>query len=131
MVSDAEHTVERPGSEATHPFYLFHTPVFVVQLADCGDGDLRTHPDSGAIGFLSPVSGAGTAGGLSLFPTTFTVRPRSSMLVSFPGWLQHYVHPYRGTQPRVGISCNVRMDIAPPRTATTEMEQPHEDSQAY
>jgi hypothetical protein len=31
------------------------------------------------------------------------------MLVVFPGWLQHYVHPYRGTRPRVAIACNLTM----------------------
>jgi hypothetical protein len=28
-------------------------------------------------------------------------------MVVFPGWLQHFVEPYRGTKPRVSISCNV------------------------
>ena len=40
---------------------------------------------------------------------TFTIRPRTGMLVVFPGWLQHYVHPYRGTRPRIAIACNVTM----------------------
>ncbi|EEA04372.1 hypothetical protein BH160DRAFT_0274 [Burkholderia sp. H160] len=41
--------------------------------------------------------------------STFMIRPRSGMLVVFPGWLQHYVHPYRGTRPRIIIASNVVM----------------------
>jgi hypothetical protein len=45
--------------------------------------------------------------GLELLGTTFTVPARSGRLVVFPGWLQHYVHSYRGQRPRVSISCNL------------------------
>jgi len=31
------------------------------------------------------------------------------MLVVFPGYLQHYVHAYRGTRPRVAIACNLTL----------------------
>lgn len=84
----------------------------IAYYVDAGDADPETDPDSGALAFLSPVGGAGSVGGTSLFPSTFTVRPRDGVLVVFPGWLQHYVHPYRGTRPRISVSCNVRMELA-------------------
>ena len=40
---------------------------------------------------------------------TVNALTRTDMLVVFPGWLQHYVHPYRGTRPRIAIACNVTM----------------------
>jgi hypothetical protein len=38
--------------------------------------------------------------------------------VVFPGWLQHFVQPYRGGRPRVSISCNVRLELEPALEAT-------------
>lgn len=84
----------------------------IAYYVDAGDADLEADPDSGALAFLSPVGGAASVGGVSLYPSTFTVRPRDGVLVVFPGWLQHYVHPYRGTRPRICVSCNVRMELA-------------------
>ena len=79
---------------------------------DAGDADTDTHPQSGLLAFVDPRSGGRPIANLDLFPSTFTVRPRTGMLVLFPGWLQHYVHAYRGTRPRISISCNVFMDPA-------------------
>jgi uncharacterized protein (TIGR02466 family) len=75
---------------------------------DAGDADLERTPDSGALALLDPRRGgrpiAGTDPG-----STFTLRPRTGMLVVFPGYLQHYVHPYRGTRVRVVIACNLTL----------------------
>jgi uncharacterized protein (TIGR02466 family) len=76
---------------------------------DAGDADFERTPDSGAFAVLDPRRGGRPIPGLELSGTTFAIRPRTSMLVVFPGWLQHYVHPYRGTRPRVAIACNVTM----------------------
>jgi uncharacterized protein (TIGR02466 family) len=75
---------------------------------DAGDADLERTPESGALSVLDPRRSGRPIPGLEL-GTTFTIRPRTGMLVVFPGWLQHYVHPYRGTRPRVVIACNVTM----------------------
>lgn len=72
-------------------------------------GDEAEEP-SGYLAFLDPRRGGRAIPGLD--HTTFTVRPRTGMLVLFPGWLQHYVHPYRGRRPRISISCNVVMEPA-------------------
>ena len=75
---------------------------------DAGDADLERTPDSGALAVLDPRRSGRPIPGLES-GSTFAIRPRTGMLVVFPGWLQHYVHPYRGTRPRIAIACNVTM----------------------
>jgi len=36
----------------------------------------------------------------------FRVRPQAGLLVIFPSWLYHWVHPYTGQTPRIAISFN-------------------------
>ncbi len=78
---------------------------------DAGDADVDMFPDSGKLTFVDPRRGATVIPGIELFPSQFAVAPRSGLLVVFPGWLQHFVQPYRGGRPRVSISCNVRLDL--------------------
>ena len=75
---------------------------------DAGDADLERTPDSGALAVLDPRRGGRSIPGIDP-GSTFTIRPRTGMLVVFPGYLQHYVHPYRGTRPRIAIACNLTM----------------------
>jgi len=77
-------------------------------------GDFEGEGPSGLLAFESPRRGGRPIPGMDLFPSTFSVEPRTSMLVLFPGWLQHYVHSYRGKRPRISISANVVMDPMPP-----------------
>ena len=79
---------------------------------DPGDADLAAHPDSGALTFLDPRRVPSAVGGATLHPSLFTVRPRAGTLVIFPGWLQHFVHPYAGSRPRVAVSANIRLEVA-------------------
>lgn len=81
-----------------------------VYYADAGDADLTRYPQSGTLALVDPRSGGRPVPGLALFPSTFTIRPRTGTLLLFPGWLPHYVHAYRGTRPRVAISCNLTLD---------------------
>jgi hypothetical protein len=37
----------------------------------------------------------------------YRIVPRSGLLLLFPAWLYHYVHPYVGTVPRVCVAFNV------------------------
>ena len=37
------------------------------------------------------------------------VRPESGLLVIFPSWLYHWVHPYAGESPRIAVSFNVTL----------------------
>ncbi|HEX2570953.1 MAG TPA: putative 2OG-Fe(II) oxygenase [Polyangia bacterium] len=84
----------------------------VVYYADAGDADPEMHPHSGLLAFVDSRRTGRSIVGLDLFPTTFTVRPHTGALVVFPGFLQHYVHCYRGERPRVSISCNVQLESA-------------------
>jgi uncharacterized protein (TIGR02466 family) len=83
----------------------------VAYYVDAGD---EAPPPSGRLAFLDPRRSGRTIPELELFPSTFDVAPRTSALVIFPGWLQHYVHAYRGRRPRICISCNLTMDVVAP-----------------
>jgi hypothetical protein len=83
----------------------------VAYYVDAGD-DLPA--PSGRIAFVDPRRSGRTIPELDLFPSTFDIAPRTSALIIFPGWLQHYVHAYRGERPRICVSCNLTMDLAPP-----------------
>jgi uncharacterized protein (TIGR02466 family) len=73
-------------------------------------GDEATEP-SGRIAFVDPRRSGRSIPELELFPTSFDLQPRTSALVIFPGWLQHYVHAYRGQRPRICVSCNLTMEV--------------------
>ena len=83
----------------------------VVYYPDPGDADLEMFPDSGKLCFVDPRRGGTVIPGVELFPSQFAIDPRPGLLVVFPGWLQHYVQPYRGGRPRVSLSCNVRLEL--------------------
>ena len=74
---------------------------------DAGDVDLPDYPDSGVLVFVDPRRAPRPVPGLDLFPSRFAVKPRTGMLVIFPAYLQHYVHPYRGKKPRITLTANL------------------------
>jgi uncharacterized protein (TIGR02466 family) len=69
-------------------------------------------PLSGVLEFLDPRAGveAVTAPG-DPYGEPVRVRPEAGLLVIFPSWLYHWVHPYAGDTPRIAISFNA---TAPP-----------------
>jgi uncharacterized protein (TIGR02466 family) len=64
-------------------------------------------PLSGVLEFLDPRAGveAVTAPG-DPYGDPFRIRPQAGLLVVFPSWLFHWVHPYAGETPRIAISFN-------------------------
>jgi uncharacterized protein (TIGR02466 family) len=80
----------------------------VAYYVDAGD---EAPEPSGRLAFIDPRRSGRSIPELDLFPSSFDIKPRTSALVIFPGWLQHHVHPYRGQRPRICISCNLTMDI--------------------
>ncbi len=38
------------------------------------------------------------------------IEPRSGMMLMFPSWLPHFVHPYKGEGPRIAIAFNVKVN---------------------
>jgi len=99
VMHNGDYTIAHDHGDAT-----WSTTYYV----DAGDADLERTPDSGALALLDPRRGGRPIAGIDP-GSTFTIRPRTGMLVVFPGYLQHYVHPYRGTRPRVAIACNLTM----------------------
>ncbi|MBK8017622.1 MAG: hypothetical protein JNL33_10135 [Betaproteobacteria bacterium] len=79
---------------------------------DAGDANESEFPDSGLIGFVDPRHGGRPIPGLDLVGKTFYGKPQNGRLFVFPGWLLHYVNAYRGTRPRIVISCNVVFSLA-------------------
>jgi uncharacterized protein (TIGR02466 family) len=85
----------------------------VAYYVDAGD---EAPEPSGRLAFVDPRRSGRSIPELELFPTSFDVKPRTSALVIFPGWLQHHVHAYRGQRPRICVSANLTMEVvAPPR----------------
>ena len=71
------------------------------------EADSPDQPLSGVLEFLDPRAGveAVTAPG-DPYGEPFRVRPQAGLLVVFPSWLYHWVHPYAGQTPRIAISFN-------------------------
>ncbi|HVY28588.1 MAG TPA: TIGR02466 family protein [Polyangiaceae bacterium] len=89
-----------------------------VYYVASGD-DAPEHPQSGVIEFIDPRQRPGmfeTEGTLS--SDGYRIVPKSGLLLLFPAWLYHYVHPYVGTQPRLCVAFNVTIQklkqLSPP-----------------
>ncbi|MEY8879247.1 MAG: putative 2OG-Fe(II) oxygenase [Leptothrix sp. (in: b-proteobacteria)] len=79
----------------------------VVYYPDIGESNLPEAPLSGGISFVDPRTSLNLVPGLDTETGEFHVQPKAGQMLVFPGWLIHYVHPYRGNRPRVSIACNV------------------------
>lgn len=82
-----------------------------VYYVDAG-GFNPNRPLSGVLEFLDPrvgVEAMNTPGDPSGDPVR--VRPESGLLVVFPSWLYHWVHPYAGQSPRIAVSFNVTLGV--------------------
>lgn len=80
-----------------------------VYYVDGGAPD-PAHPLSGVFEFHDPRGGA-TASPIPGFDFgyKFTVRPQAGMMLIFPSWHLHMVHPFRGGGERVVIAFNIRL----------------------
>jgi hypothetical protein len=67
-------------------------------------------PLSGVLEFLDPRAAveAVTAPG-DPYGEPFRIRAQAGLLVIFPSWLYHWVHPYRGQTPRIAVSFNATL----------------------
>lgn len=92
-----------------------HTPalysgVYYVSVGEPAPEGSR----DGLIEFVDPRPGPhGGPLPTHAFNAPLIVDPEPGMLLMFPGWLLHYVHPYRGTLPRVSVAFN--LGLAPAR----------------
>jgi hypothetical protein len=99
----------------SHPDSAWSGVYYVDPGADCPE-----RPLSGVLEFLDPRAGveAVTAPG-DPYGEPFRVRPQAGLLVVFPSWLYHWVHPYTGQIPRIAISFNATpAPVAEIRTPT-------------
>jgi len=65
------------------------------------------HPYSGLLSFIDPRSGARTLPNMSdPFGYHLDIQPEEGLLVVFPGWLLHEVHPFYGKGERISLSAN-------------------------
>ncbi len=108
--------VYRKGDYAVphvHPSSSF-SGVYYVDAGDVVPGKDK----SGVLSCLDPraaVAGFDSGGirqGMSL-----DIEPESGLLVMFPSWLSHHVHPYAGERERIAISFNVSVQRADDRAA--------------
>lgn len=99
-----------PGGYVTLHDHADASHFSVAWYVDAGDADLERHPDSGTIVFQDPRRVPSRIAGFEIHPPAFQIHPESGMLVVFPGWLAHWVHPYHGARPRVVVSANLRLE---------------------
>src|SRR5262245_55926013 len=92
-----------------------------VYYVDAGLPD-PDHPLSGVLEFLDPRAGveAVTAPG-DPYGEPIRVRPEAGLLVVFPSWLYHWVHPYAGQSPRIAVSFNATLGA--PSTVKTRVAE--------
>jgi uncharacterized protein (TIGR02466 family) len=85
------------------------------------------HPQSGVIEFIDPRQRPGmfeTEG--TLASDGYRIVPRNGLLLLFPAWLYHYVHPYMGSEPRVCVAFNVTIQ----KLTTASAAEPHSSTKS-
>ncbi len=76
-----------------------------------GGAENPDQPRSGMLEFLDPRAGAEAVSAPGdPYGEPFRVRAQAGLLVVFPSWLYHWVHPYTGETPRIAISFNAAVD---------------------
>lgn len=100
----------------SHPDSAWSGVYYVDPGADTPD-----RPLSGVLEFLDPRAGveAVTAPG-DPYGEPFRVRPEAGLLVIFPSWLYHWVHPYAGATPRIAVSFNASPERAAVKASPPE-----------
>src|SRR5258706_9856876 len=75
-----------------------------VYYVDAGHAPAETL-QSGVIEFMDPRNRPGMFDSEGSVPfDAYRVTPQTGMLLMFPAWLYHYVHPYQGSLPRICVA---------------------------
>lgn len=102
--------VSRAGNYArphVHPSSNFAL-VYYVDQGDAPAPDSGRRPTSGVLEWLDPRQRPEMFQTPGVDPAdTISLQPRTGLMLLFPSWLYHYVHPYQGTRPRISLACNV------------------------
>ncbi|MEH2133758.1 MAG: TIGR02466 family protein [Nostoc sp.] len=84
-----------------------------VYYVNTGEPDSH-NPNSGLIVFSDPRSNVNGINSFYLdFGSSFKYEPKAGMILLFPAYLLHWVHPFTGAGRRIAISFNVKL-IDPP-----------------
>ncbi len=88
----------------------FWSGVYYVAAGDTPPDDVG----SGAIGFRSPTQAGILAGTIDApralqqaFRQEIFMQPQPGLLLIFPSWLEHWVNPYHGAEPRISVAFDV------------------------
>lgn len=88
-----------------------HSPALFsgVYYASAG-APSTTEGREGLIEFVDPRPGPhGGPLPTHAFNTPLKIQPETGMILVFPAWLLHFVHPYYGAEPRISIAFNMRV----------------------
>ena len=77
-----------------------------VYYVDPGDQPMSNDTPAGTLTFLSPNLAGTNTFFTKVLPQSSSVRPSAGLMVLFPSYLQHFVHPYEGERPRISIAFN-------------------------
>lgn len=131
-----QHAIQQGGR------YGFRVDAWAMVTSDRGHARTHTHPNAhfsavyytrdlpdqpglgGQLEFNDPRGPGNTEiKGLRLLPA-FRLKPKAGMMVVFPSWLPHFVHPYRGDEERISIAANAAIkSYSPPSQEQTNGKQ--------
>ncbi len=84
-----------------------------VYYVDAGDPPPAAAPDAGRLSLLDPMPAALMSFLAGLVRVTLEVAPADGLMVLFPSYLPHMVHPYAGERPRISIAFNAHKEPYP------------------
>jgi uncharacterized protein (TIGR02466 family) len=91
------------NSVHTHPGALWSGVYYVQAFEPSND-----NPSNGKLEILDPRDAMGILNtNFEITTARFLVDPLPGLMVMFPGWLKHMVHPFQGAGERISISFNV------------------------
>lgn len=79
-----------------------------VYYIDGGDPDTSI-PHNGLFEFVDPRAASEMIAVSSMQPARYQVKPKPGLMLLFPSFVHHYVHPFIGTGERMTIAFNVRI----------------------
>ena len=101
--------VNRDGSYNlvhNHPNHVWSGTYYVATGEPAADDKFN-----GRLELLDPRNGVGLFGiGGHSMGTRCLIEPKAGGMVVFPSWLNHQVHPFRGTGARISIAFNVQIN---------------------
>jgi uncharacterized protein (TIGR02466 family) len=84
-----------------------------VYYVDAGEEPPAAMPWAGNICFVNPNGGSIMSFFPDILPNTTEIRPKSGLMIVFPSYLNHSVHPYEGGRSRISIAFNFTKDPYP------------------